>query len=242
MLTIHKFGPAFGLPDLSPFVVKLETWLRLAGLPYRTESGDLRKAPKKKLPYASDGDRLIPDSSQIIDYLIEKHGDPLNDGRFGPKERALGRALKSLFESELYFVLVYLRSWNDDDFEILRPKLAEVIGSTGVPRFALPMITSIAQRQSRSQLAAQGIGRHAREEVYATGRSLVDAAAELLGEKRFFLDEAPSTIDATAYGMLAPLLFAPFDNPVKARALERTNLVAYCERLREQHWARESLG
>lgn len=28
-IKLHKFGPAFGLPDASPFVVKLETYLRL---------------------------------------------------------------------------------------------------------------------------------------------------------------------------------------------------------------------
>ncbi|HKY92215.1 MAG TPA: hypothetical protein VJM11_14295 [Nevskiaceae bacterium] len=32
MLVLHKFIPAFGLPDMSPFVIKLETYLRMAGL------------------------------------------------------------------------------------------------------------------------------------------------------------------------------------------------------------------
>ncbi|MDC3960084.1 glutathione S-transferase family protein [Polyangium jinanense] len=239
MLTVYKFGPAFGLPDLGPFVIKLETWLRMAGLPYRSELGDFRKAPKGKIPYAADGDRLIPDSSQIIDYLIEKHGDRLNDGRFGPKERALGLAMKSMFEADFYFVFVYLRWWRDEDFACFRSVIAQGMTAGGVPRFAVSPLLAFAQRQTRSMLKAQGIGRHTREEVYAMGRSLVDAASELLGDKPFFLDDAPSTLDTTAYGLLAPLVFTPPENPVKARVLEKANLVAFCERIRETYWANE---
>ena len=101
MLTVYTFGAGFGLPDTSPFVVKLETWLRMAKIPYRSERGDLRKAPKRKLPYASDGNRVIADSSHIIQYVEEKHNDPLREHRLSAKERAHGLALKSLFEADL---------------------------------------------------------------------------------------------------------------------------------------------
>ena len=54
MLTVYKFGSAWGHPDVSPFVVKLETYLRLAAIPYEAKVGDPRKAPKKKIPYVVD--------------------------------------------------------------------------------------------------------------------------------------------------------------------------------------------
>jgi hypothetical protein len=38
MITLYNFGPAFGLPDPSPFVMKVETLLKMARLPYRTDS------------------------------------------------------------------------------------------------------------------------------------------------------------------------------------------------------------
>ena len=42
----------------------------MVGLPYEVASGaDVRKAPKKKLPYIQDGDRTIADSTFVIDYL-----------------------------------------------------------------------------------------------------------------------------------------------------------------------------
>lgn len=238
MLTVYAFGPAFGLSDTSPFVVKLETWLRMAQIPYRSERGDIRKAPKKKLPYVADGNRLIADSSHIIAYLEEKHNDPLREHRLSAKDRAFALALRSLFEAELYFIVAYLRWWNDDDFELMRKPLSEMISQAGVPKFALTPVVALARRNARSQIDAQGIGRHSREEVYTQGRTLVEAASELLGDKRFYFGDEPTQIDATAYGMLAALVAGPFDNPVKACALGRQNLVDYCERIRAAYWAK----
>jgi glutathione S-transferase len=236
MITVYKFGSYWDVPDLSPFVVKVETWLRMAGLPYRTEPGDLRKAPKKKLPYIADGDRRVADSSAIIDYLKAKHGDKLDDGRFGPAERAVARAMKSLFEAELYFVIVYLRWWNDADFEIMKPALLASLEAGGVPRFLRPAVASMARRGTRAQVDGQGTGRHAREEVYALGRGLVEAAGDFLADKSFFMGERPSTLDATAYAFLSTLLWTPFDSPVRGAVQERPNLVSYCARMRGLAW------
>ena len=37
MITLYIFGPAFGLPDPSPFVTKIEVLLKMTGLAYRTD-------------------------------------------------------------------------------------------------------------------------------------------------------------------------------------------------------------
>jgi hypothetical protein len=50
MITLYNFGPAFGLPDPSPFVMKVETLLKMAKLPYRTDATGFAKAPKGKIP------------------------------------------------------------------------------------------------------------------------------------------------------------------------------------------------
>ena len=58
-LTLYTFGPHFGLPDPSPFVMKADLLLKMSGLPYATDSRGFRKAPKGKLPYLRDGDALV---------------------------------------------------------------------------------------------------------------------------------------------------------------------------------------
>ena len=46
VITLYSFGPAFGLPDPSPFVTKVETLLKMAKLPYGIDTSGFAKAPK----------------------------------------------------------------------------------------------------------------------------------------------------------------------------------------------------
>ena len=101
MITIHSFGPAFGLLDPSPFVTKAEVLLKMAGLPYTTETGGLGKAPKGKLPYIVDDAETIADSTFIRWYLEKKyHID------FDPGLNAEQRAIAWAFERCLRIIFI----------------------------------------------------------------------------------------------------------------------------------------
>lgn len=51
MIKLYQFEPAFGLPNASPFCMKVETYLRMAGLPYEiARNADIRKRRKGKCP------------------------------------------------------------------------------------------------------------------------------------------------------------------------------------------------
>ena len=57
MIKMHGYIPAWGVPDVSPFVTKIDCYLRMVGLPYelvKLEQGDLTKTPKGKLPVIED--------------------------------------------------------------------------------------------------------------------------------------------------------------------------------------------
>ena len=59
MITLYTFGPYFGLPDPSPFVMKAEVLLKMADLPFATDTTGFPKAPKGKLPYIRDDGKII---------------------------------------------------------------------------------------------------------------------------------------------------------------------------------------
>ena len=80
MITLYQFPPVWGLPNASPFCMKVETYLRMTGLPYQFARGaDIRKAPKGKFPVIEDNGKIIPDSSFIVEYLKASYGDPLDE-------------------------------------------------------------------------------------------------------------------------------------------------------------------
>ena len=82
MITLYTFGPAFGLPDPSPFVTKAEVLLKMAGLSYRTDTNGLSKAPKGKLPYIDDDGGRVADSTFIRWHIEKKYGSLTGGGKF----------------------------------------------------------------------------------------------------------------------------------------------------------------
>jgi len=98
MITLYQFPSAWGLPNASPFCMKVETYLRMCNLPYTTVNVlNPAKGPKGKLPYITDGSNVVADSGLILDYLKKTHGDVL-DARLGSVERAQALAWQRLLE------------------------------------------------------------------------------------------------------------------------------------------------
>src|SRR4051794_27366484 len=105
MITLYAFGPAFGLPDPSPFVTKAEVLLKMAGQPFRIDTGGFNKAPKGKLPYIDDGGEKIGDSTFIRQHLERKYGIDFDNG-LSAEQRAVAWAFEKMAEDNLYWTLV----------------------------------------------------------------------------------------------------------------------------------------
>jgi glutathione S-transferase len=80
MITLFTFGPYFGLPDGSPFVIKAMLLLKFAGLAYIEDRGGYGKAPKGKLPYINDGGVIVADSTFIRFHIEKKYGFDFDAG------------------------------------------------------------------------------------------------------------------------------------------------------------------
>ncbi len=65
-------------------------------------------------------------------------------------------------------------------------------------------------------------------------RKIVDALADFLADKPYFLGEMPASLDASAYGILVNTLACPIESPLKEHALGRRNLADYCKRMQEE--------
>lgn len=231
MIKLHQFAPAFGLPNASPFCMKAETYLRMAGLPHQlVNSGDVFKAPKKKLPYIDDGGTRVADSSFIIDHLKARHGDPL-DGGLSEPERAVATAFQRLFEENLYWAVVYTRWIDDAGWAQTRPAFF-----AAMPAPLRWVVPALARRGLRAELRGHGMGRHAPAEIHAIACRDLTAVADFLADKPYMLGEAPSSLDATAYAFLANLLWAPIASPIQQHALRRPTLEAYCQRMKARYY------
>ena len=159
MITLHTFGPAFGLPDPSPFCMKALVLLKMAGLDFKTETADLRKAPKGKAPYMDDNGTVVPDSTLIRFHLEKTRGIDFDEGLNDP-DRATAWAFEKLCEDNLYWAVVSSRWIDDKNFNA-----GPVQFFKAVPAIMRPMVIAIVRRQVRRDLKGQGMGRHSEAEI-----------------------------------------------------------------------------
>lgn len=231
MIILYQFAPAFGIPNPSTFCAKVETYLRMVNLPYELNNqGDLGKAPKEKMPYIIDEGQTIADSSIILNYLNQKYQCDL-DIDLSPQQKAQSLAMKLLMEEHLYWAVVYSH-WID---EAGWPEIKQVFFGS-LPPVVRSIVPRIAKQKITKQLYEQGMGRHSREEIYDFAAKDIEAIAIFLGDKPYFMGEQPTSLDATAFGMLCNLVWLPFESPLRDSAMKYDNLSLYCERMRSRYF------
>jgi glutathione S-transferase len=197
---------------MSPFCMKLECWLRMAGLEFDVAPADMRRAPKGKIPFVvlPDG-TLIGDSQLVIEHLSKTHGIDL-DAHLTDVQRATARVVRRTLEEAAYFVGVYGRWIDDEGWPHTRAAMGKIVPRPSA--FLLPLI----RRRVRAASIAQGTGRHDRDQVYALGRADWDAI-ETLFQGPYFFGEKASSLDAVLYGFEESVLALPASLPLKQHVL-----------------------
>jgi glutathione S-transferase len=230
MILLHQTPPGWGLPNISPFCVKLETYLRMTKIDYKSAKADIMKAPNGRIPYITIDGKLIGDSTLIIQTLKERFGDPL-DKNLSPEQKAQALLFQRLVENHFYYAMAWLRWSQEHSWKYVQayftPLMPPVIGRF-IPKFI--------RKGMLKDMRTHGMGEHSREEIIKFANADLTALSISLGDKPFFLGDQPSSIDATLYGFLIQQLWIPWDCPVKQHGLSLKNLVSYCERMKQKFW------
>jgi glutathione S-transferase len=230
-LIVYQLAGGWGLPSISPFCLKLEAYLRLVDLPFKSVVVPAPfGGPKRKAPWIEHEGRKIGDSGFIIEYLEQRFGCNPN-GTLTPAERAIALALRRLIEENLYWTLIHDRWVVEANWQHFRNV---VLGKLPAPARAL--VGPLARRNVWRQLKGHGMGVHSADEIHAIGCHDIGALADFLADKPYLMGVAPTEIDAIAYGFLANIMNVPIASPVKDYALTRENLVAFLERMRVRYF------
>lgn len=232
MIKLYQFARTWGNPNLGQFNVKLETYLRMAGIPYEIVETMPLTAPKGKLPYIEDNGTKIADSEFIIEHLKEHHGDPL-DASLSDRQKATGLAVMRLLEDHLYWAGMYSRwLYTDENWRINKQA---IFG--GMPPVVRDLAAWIYRRRVIArQIHGMGFGRHSAEEVFHLGIKDLDALAALLGEQPYLLGDQPSSYDASMFGVLVNTIDCPIESPLKEHGRKKRNLLDYCARIRQRYF------
>jgi glutathione S-transferase len=226
MITLYGFGPLFGLPDPSPFVLKTMTQLKMAGLPFGFERARPSEAPKGKIPFIRDGELVLGDSVFILDYLRRAHGVEL-DAHLTPAQRSVGWAMERMLEDHLYWAIVHARWAIDANFD------------KGPSQFfgeAPKEVKREFQAGMKRTLHSQGFGRHDDAEIADLASRDFAVASEMLGDKPYLFGEAPCSMDATLFAFTASAATPFFDSSIRQAAERYPNLVDYQWRMMDRYY------
>ena len=208
---IYTFPPGFGLPTTGPLSLKLAMALRMAGVSYEMCAGDLKKSPKRKIPWIEIGGVVMADSALIVQWLAETRDVDLERG-LTPMQRAHGLALRVLLEEHWHQVF---------EFElILHP------GGAGAK------LGPAMQEHFRQHLYERGMLRHTPDEITAFGKADLDAVAASPDGREWAFGDHPTLTDCSIWGLLAPSIFSPFATPCMSYARGLAPIVAFVERVR----------
>lgn len=229
-LTLYVTRAGFDLPDTSPFVLKTEVQLKMAGLAYERASAIPPQAPKGKLPYIDDHGTVVTDSTFIRAHIERQYAVDLDAG-LDVRQRAQAWAIERLLEDHLYFAMVWFRWLDPQNFAKGPARFADA-----APEEQREQLRRDLQARKQAELYAQGLGRHAPAQVAELGVRSIDALAVLLDDKPWLMGDAPAAVDATAFGMLACVLTPFFDTPLRRAAQAHPRLVAYVGRLMQRYY------
>jgi glutathione S-transferase len=225
-IKLFQFPRMFGIPNLSPFCCKLETWLRIARVPYEViDTPDPRKGPKGKLPFIEDAGMCIADSSLIVDHLVKTRGvDP--DARLDASQRAIALLVQRTLEEHYAFVLAYTHLLRDEGWQHTRARF------DSVPAIVRPLVTRTVRGRVKKLLWKQGVLRHSHEEIVESALRDWRAVLTVMGDGPFFFGDEPTGVDAIVFGALATSVLTPIESPIRDFLRSQPAFVAYAERMR----------
>lgn len=229
-IILYASRPGFGLPETSPFVIKTEVQLQMAGLPYVKKPAMPSQAPKGKLPYIVDDGEAIADSTFIRAHIERKYKLDLDETLDGC-QRAESWTIERMLEDHLYFAMAWFRWMVPENFAKGPARFAD-----GVPEGEREQMRKDMQVRKDADFRGHGMGRHSAAEIAVLGIRSIHATAQLLGSKPYVMGDRISAVDATAFGVLASVLTPFFDTPVRDAMVAHPPLVAYVDRMMRRYY------
>ncbi|XP_042863715.1 failed axon connections homolog [Penaeus japonicus] len=226
VVVLHIFSRGYTCPSLSPFVIKLETYLRMADIPYQVDYEE-PMGPKGKSPWITLNGEDMADSQLIMERLGPKFQKDLSS-HLTAQEKAVAHSMRVMLDE--YF-LWCLAMWR-----YVKERGRPLVNSMHFPlslRLMMPMfIKKVVQATY-----VQGIGRHSNQDVEEMGTKCLHSLSVWLGQKPFLMGDKPTEVDCSAFGMLVQILWCS-PNSVYQKMLETDfrNLYDYCHRMKEKFY------
>ena len=227
VVVLHQFERGTNMPNLSPFALKLETFLRMANIQYVVDTEE-PQGRRGKCPWITINGVELSDSELIIDYLTRHFKHPIPE-KLTPAEHAVGRAVQVMLDEHTIMAVAYKRYVLDNMSYIVNliPKAY---------RLQVRLMKSHFVSVIKKAFYIQGMGRFSEEEMLFFLRRELRALQDVIGDKPFLLADAPSTYDAAAFAELTQVIYGCAPEVERYVRDSHGVLVQYHERMKAKYW------
>jgi glutathione S-transferase len=226
-IQLFVFPRMFAIPNLSPFCCKLETWLRIAKVPYTlVETSDPRTAPRKKLPYIEDAGVRIADSSVIVEHLSRTRSVDLDES-LSPSQRATALLVQRTLEEHYAFVLAYTHLLRDEGLRHTRARFERL------PSMVRPFVARAVRNNVTKLLWSQGLLRCSHAEIVAAAIADWRAVLMFMSDGPFFFGDRATSVDAIVFGTLASTILTLIETPIRELLISQPKVLAYAKGMLE---------
>jgi hypothetical protein len=216
-------------PNLCPFMVKMETWMRMHNIKYQIVDTNNTRSKRGNLPYMLLNGEEYSETQFMIEFLSRRNGLSLDEG-LSAEQLAVRRAVIALVEQSTAwtaFVLAYCRH-NEQFKKWCRLSHSKYFNDALFSK----MISIVTPRAN-----GHGYGHLTNDELAQTGKDDIRAISTLLGDKKFFFGDKPTMIDCALFAQLSQLAYVTFPYPHKELfRTECTNIVPYLDRVKAAFW------
>jgi len=239
MVYLFQFPRVYCVPSLSPFWLKLETFLRIANIDYENfnvpDNFSIRSR-EGTLPFIELDGVEYPDSALAIRDLIRIKNKSNLTAHLSDVDIALSRAVEKLCENSALLSAAHIRMTEHMD-EIFSEKIIPINKMSLFTRIGLYLFVPMFKRGVIKKLRKTGIGKHSREDIVHMGCDDLAALSTILGDNKYFFGEKATATDAYVFALVAQILYIPVDTPHKTFILTKANnLQAHCDRVRKEFW------
>merc|ERR1712158_19453 len=237
---LFQFTRSPQIPSISPFCLKLESWLKLHGIKYQNVDHKCKHRSKKgMLPFIELNGEEIADSNMIIETLSKKF-DKEMPAELTQDQKNVQHAMVAMVENHLHWTTVYWRSKDVDNIlKGYKLNLQSAIGSKAPASILNFYFKYTFCRKGLKKVRANGMGVHTSEEIENFGKKDLQTLSEMLGEKEFFFGDEPSMLDMVVFSHVAQLAMVDKEFPCPLRdylEADCKNLVGLVNRMKDRCW------
>lgn len=217
------------VPNPSSYALKLETWLRMAGIEHEVVETRSVSRATQQVPYIFHKGKEITDSSLIIEYLEKEFEIDSSEG-LTQEQQAISRAFNKMIDDSTLWTLAAHKSI----FDIENTKKMVNLPLPGVLR---DLVLNNYVKKAGHRIRMVGTGRKSPEEVYHMGKEDMRAISTFLGDKKFLMGDRMTRVDCAIFGHLSVGVYNGVPSPfTEFLQSECKNMAPYMARIKEKCW------